>query len=164
MVFAIGWSGVSVASTQSMHIEMRIQHEQMMQTHSEMSNSDLSSSDASAKHDMSDMSAAQMSSHCQQMLEQSNNDTTSAAFADLKNMAQKASCISVSDAGQIQHQQCPDCSLMACQAMIVWLNVAAVELSPPVMVYQNQSSGHAYQARHLAGHWQEILRPPKNLT
>ena len=118
------------------------------------------------EHDISKMSVAQMKSHCQQMMEQNQNHTVSvkskdATSTDLNDMALKASCMFVSDSGKIQHQQCPDCSLMACQAMIVWLNVTPVEFSQPVVVYQNQSSQHDYQAQHLAGHWQEILRPPK---
>ncbi len=187
MVFAIGWSGVSVASTKNMHLEMQIQHQQMMQSHLEVSNGDLSTNDLSkhdlstndlsstdqsktdsvnTEHDMSKMSVAQMKSHCQQMMEQNQNHTMSvkskdATSVDFNDMALKTSCMFVSDSGKIQHQQCPDCSLMACQAMIVWLNVTPVEFSQPVVVYQNQSSQHDYQAQHLAGHWQEILRPPK---
>ena len=177
MVFAIGWSGVSVASTKNMHLEMQIQHQQMMQSNSEVPNDDLSTNDLSStdqskadsvtpEHDMSKMSVAQMKSHCQQMMEQNQNHTMSvkskdATSTDLNDMALKASCMFVSDSGKIQHQQCPDCSLMACQAMIVWLNVAPVEFSQPIVAYQKQSSQHDYQAQHLAGHWQEILRPPK---
>lgn len=182
MVFAIGWSGVSVASTKNLHLEMQIQHQEMMQSHLEVSSDDLSKHDLSTndlsrtdqskidsvtpEHDISKMSVAQMKSHCQQMMEQNKNHTVSvkskdATSTDLNDMALKASCMFVSDSGKIQHQQCPDCSLMACQAMIVWLNVTPVEFSQPVVVYQNQSSQHDYQAQHLAGHWQEILRPPK---
>lgn len=177
MVFAVGWSGVSVASTKNMHLEMQIQHQQMMQSNSEVPNDDLSTNDLSStdqskadsvtpEHDMSKISVAQMKSHCQQMMEQNQNHTMSvkskdATSTDLNDMALKASCMFVSDSGKIQHQQCPDCSLMACQAMIVWLNVAPVEFSQPIVAYQKQSSQHDYQAQHLAGHWQEILRPPK---
>ncbi|WP_213033024.1 hypothetical protein [Acinetobacter sp. ANC 4648] len=160
MIFIIGWSGVSVASTKSMHLVMQIQHEQMKQVHLENLNRDLSSGNSlSTEHEMSNMSAAQMSSHCQQMI-----IPNKIVSADLSSMALNATCISVSDAGQIQHQQCPDCSLMACQAMIVWLNATTVELTQPLLVYQNQFLRHDYQAQHLTGHWQEILRPPKNLA
>ncbi len=166
MAFAIGWSSVSVASVKTMHLDM--QHGQMqlkMQGNQPLSDGSFND------HEMAKMSAEQMRSHCQQMMQldseqkaphgSSQNDISQKVSSSAIDQSQYSSCMTTSDTGQMQHKNCPDCSLMACQAMIVWLNVQSLQWSNPSADRQNSPFISTYQAQHLSGHWQEILRPPK---
>lgn len=128
MVFAIVGSGVSFASNQFMHMQMKAvtQSESVHMQHG-TSNS---------------------KQHCQK----------------------QADSVHIVD----EHTQCPDmltkmadskycheCSQLLCQNYISWLDETSLNLNEP-QNYSSISSPHlAYQAQHLAGFWQEILRPPK---
>ena len=65
--------------------------------------------------------------------------------------------------GQMQDQQhCPDCnSLSHCQTINLALDQQIPTLSGSPFLELSSYKNTAYQARHLAGYWQEILRPPR---
>ncbi|WP_018677982.1 hypothetical protein [Acinetobacter tjernbergiae] len=65
--------------------------------------------------------------------------------------------------GQMQNQQhCPDCnSLSHCQTINLALDQQIPSLSGSPFLELSSYKNTAYQARHLAGYWQEILRPPR---
>ena len=65
--------------------------------------------------------------------------------------------------GQMQDQQhCPDCnSLSHCQTINLALDQQIPSLSGSPFLELSSYKNTAYQARHLAGYWQEILRPPR---
>ena len=66
--------------------------------------------------------------------------------------------------GQMQDKQhCPDChGLLHCQAVNLALDQQAPTLFSIPVLERSRDNHTVYQARHLAGYWQEILRPPKN--
>ena len=65
--------------------------------------------------------------------------------------------------GQTQDQQhCPDCNNIShCQTINFALDQQIPSLSVSPFFELNTYKNTEYQARHLAGHWQEILRPPR---
>lgn len=141
MVFAIGWSGVSIASVNSMQISM--QHQQMMNDH----------------HNMTNMSVPEMKAHCNDMQQQ---DHASSAINHDQQMQDLKDChTQLIQSKHAQHSECQDCALFSCQSSIVWFNSEVPKLLEPEHSQNNNFYQIAYQAQHLAGHWQEILRPPK---
>ena len=131
MVFTIGWSSVSVASIKSMNLPMQSANQQM-------------------------------SAHCQKM----NQPHSSAQMQHMKVRAENQqpalpTCISVSDMGHMQHHHCADCGSVLCQPLVFGLAVQPFALVMPPIEYKNNSRFSLYQAQHLAGYAQEILRPPK---
>ena len=72
----------------------------------------------------------------------------------------KSNC-HASDMLQNKQVQCQECAQYHCQTTLTLLEVeplAVVQLEAALV----QSSPHfRYQAQHLVGYWQEILRPPK---
>ena len=119
MVFAIGWSGVSVASTKTMHLILPAE----TTTHT---------IPMTANHEFLDSaheSQAFASSHC--------------------------------DSGIATHQDCLDCGYSACQSLITGLNMHPPELHSFNIQFAEKTALPIYSAQHLAGYWQEILRPPK---
>ena len=73
---------------------------------------------------------------------------------------QASSCHLV-DAAPATMQHCPDCSISFCQSLFVWLSPELIPLSLLRSVETSNNQLIAYQAQHLAGFWQEILRPPR---
>jgi len=75
-------------------------------------------------------------------------------------MIAKSNC-HASDMLQNKQVQCQECAQYHCQTTLTLLDVeplAFVQLEAALV----QSSPHfRYQAQHLVGYWQEILRPPK---
>ncbi|AXY55895.1 hypothetical protein CDG60_04425 [Acinetobacter chinensis] len=140
MVFAIGWSSVSVASVKTMQISMQMQHEQIQNQigvdHATM---------------MQNMSVQDMKQHCAD-LEAQNNDTAQ-SLTDCHNQLIQSQ--------HVQHADCQNCALFSCQSSIVWFNTDIPKLVVPQDNSEHYSPKIYYQAQHLAGHWQEILRPPK---
>ena len=143
MVFAIGWSSVSIASAKTMQIGMQISHLSMqMQPSSE-----------SVKQ-----SADTMAQHCLDQQQRSSSHHAPTETSPHKNI----DCLSsqISTASEQSHH-CQDCNLLLCQSLLVWLQ------QQPFDFQNNQLSTIAavtvsqYHAQHLIGHWQEILRPPK---
>ncbi len=64
---------------------------------------------------------------------------------------------------QLQNDaHCPDCnSLSHCQSVNVLFNQPLPSLLLPPLLEHSAHIHSDYQARHLAGYWQQILRPPK---
>lgn len=125
MVFAIGWSSVSVASATTMHLVM---------------------------------SSEQMSSHCLDMVKASTSHAMHESAHNSDQDLTQADCFPDTP----QHSQdCLDCSTMACQSQMSGLQISVPELT----VFDHHSLERTllptYHAKHLAGYWQEILRPPK---
>ena len=72
----------------------------------------------------------------------------------------KSNCHAL-DMLQNKQVQCQECAQYHCQTTLTLLEaepLAVVHLEAALV----QSSPHfRYQAKHLVGYWQEILRPPK---
>lgn len=59
-------------------------------------------------------------------------------------------------------QHCQDCNSPShCQAVNLALDQQAPSLSSSSFLEPDSYKNTDYQARHLAGYWQEILRPPR---
>ncbi|MCO8079358.1 hypothetical protein [Acinetobacter lwoffii] len=125
VVFAIGWSSVSVASATTMHLVI---------------------------------STEKMSSHCLEMTKPSASHSLHKTDHHQDQELIQPNC--VSDSTQ-QSSDCLDCGTTACQSLITSLPIAAPELSVPDRSYPEKIRLSAYHGKHLAGYWQEILRPPK---
>nr|WP_277606406.1 hypothetical protein [Acinetobacter sp. NIPH 2699] len=66
--------------------------------------------------------------------------------------------------GQMQdnQQHCQDCNSPShCQAVNLALDQHTPSVSSLPLLELHTHKNTDYQARHLAGYWQEILRPPK---
>ncbi|GGH40945.1 hypothetical protein GCM10007354_27830 [Acinetobacter courvalinii] len=65
--------------------------------------------------------------------------------------------------GQMQdHLHCQDCnSTSPCQSINFALDQNTPSLSASPLLELSTHIHTDYQARHLAGYWQEILRPPR---
>ena len=133
ITLVMGWSGIAQASAAPMH--------QMMQ---------LSMQAATGMQSMPDChqtkSSSPVSGHQMHMAQ---TDITA-----------KSNC-HASDMLQNKQVQCQECAQYHCQTTLTLLDVeplAVVQLEAALV----QSSPHfRYQAQHLVGYWQEILRPPK---
>lgn len=131
MVFAIGWSSVSVASTKSMHLDMmQVAHEQM-------------------------------SLHCQKMQADNATAPMHAVKMAQNEPMPLTHCLSAADTAQMAHEHCSDCSAMACQSSVFAVIVQPFALSVPAISYKNKRIFSHYQVQYLLGHRQKILRPPK---
>lgn len=148
MVFAIGWSGVSIASVKTMQMGMQMQHEQMQ--HQPIQKQKNSSHAAM----MQNMSLQEMKQHCADLaaLELQNNELAQNSNDCHQQLIQ---------AQQVKHADCQHCALFSCQSSIVWFNTDIPKLIVPEDHFEQNSLQVHYQAQHLAGYWQEILRPPK---
>ncbi|MEG0486504.1 MAG: hypothetical protein RR575_01065 [Acinetobacter sp.] len=136
---------MSIASVKTMHITMQMQHEQMM-----------NQADFVHQQTMQNMSAQDMKAHCADMQIQTENQ-----HSDLKKQNLMDCHKQLIQSKQIQHSECQDCALFSCQSSIVWFNTDIPQLNSPEHSQNLNSLQSFYQAQHLAGHWQEILRPPK---
>lgn len=143
MVFAIGWSSVSVASVKTMQISMQMQHEQIQNQigvdHATM---------------MQNMSVQDMKQHCTDLEAQNQQN-----YGSVQNLTDCHNQLIQSQ--HVQHADCQNCALFSCQSSIVWFNTDIPKLTVPQDNSEQNSPKIHYQAQHLAGHWQEILRPPK---
>ena len=133
ITLVMGWSGIAQASAAPMY--------QMMQ---------LSMQAATGMQSMPDChqtkSSSPVSGHQMPMAQ---TDITA-----------KSNCHAL-DMLQNKQVQCQECAQYHCQTTLTLLDVeplAVVQLEAALV----QSSPHfRYQAQHLVGYWQEILRPPK---
>jgi len=129
----MGWSGIAQASAAPMH--------QMMQLSIQAATGMQSMPDCHQTKSSSPVSGHQM--HMAQT-----------------DMTAKSNC-HASDMLQNKQVQCQECAQYHCQTTLTLLYVeplAVVQLEAALV----QSSPHfRYQAQHLVGYWQEILRPPK---
>lgn len=131
MTFVIGWSGMSNALSSTSHIA--------------------SVSTAAQVHDH--QAVAKMSDpHCAEMAQ---------LDAVQDSLDRQASSCHLIDAAPATMQHCPDCSISFCQSLFVWLSPELIPLSLLRSVETSNNQLIAYQAQHLAGFWQEILRPPR---
>jgi 3-dehydroquinate dehydratase len=143
MVFAIGWSSVSVASVKTMQISMQMQHEQI-QNQTGVDHATM----------MQHMSVQDMKQHCADLeVQNQQNDGSALSLTDCHNQLIQSQ--------HVQHADCQNCALFSCQSSIVWFNTDIPKLTVPQDNSEQNSPKIHYQAQHLAGHWQEILRPPK---
>ena len=133
ITLVMGWSGIAQASAAPMH--------QMMQLSMQAATDMQSMPDCHQTKSSSPVSGHQM--HMAQ------TDITA-----------KSNC-HASDMLQNKQVQCQECAQYHCQTTLTLLDVeplAVVQLEAALV----QSSPHfRYQAQHLVGYWQEILRPPK---
>ena len=133
ITLVMGWSGIAQASAAPMH--------QMMQLSMQAATGMQSMPDCHQTKSSSPVSGHQM--HIAQ------TDITA-----------KSNC-HASDMLQNKQVQCQECAQYHCQTTLTLLDVeplAVVQLEAALV----QSSPHfRYQAQHLVGYWQEILRPPK---
>ena len=133
ITLVMGWSGIAQASAAPMH--------QMMQLSMQAATGMQSMPDCHQTKSSSPVSGHQM--HMAQT-----------------DMTAKSNC-HASDMLQNKQVQCQECAQYHCQTTLTLLYVeplAVVQLEAALV----QSSPHfRYQAQHLVGYWQEILRPPK---
>ena len=133
ITLVMGWSGIAQASAAPMH--------QMMQLSMQAATGMQSMPDCHQTKSSSPVSGHQM--HMAQT-----------------DMTAKSNC-HASDMLQNKQVQCQECAQYHCQTTLTLLDVeplAVVQLEAALV----QSSPHfRYQAQHLVGYWQEILRPPK---
>lgn len=122
----------------------------MQMQHIQMQNQD----NVDHENMMHNMSVQDMKQHCADLAiqEQQNNDSVQ-SLTDCHNQLIQSQ--------QVQHADCQNCALFSCQSLIVWLNTDIPKLSVPQDNLEQNSLQIDYQAQHLVGHWQEILRPPK---
>ena len=72
------------------------------------------------------------------------------------------SLIKCHDGKMHSDQHCQDCNSPSnCQAVNLALDQQAPSLSSSPFLEPDSYQHTDYQARHLAGYWQEILRPPR---
>ena len=148
MVFAIGWSSVSIASVKTMHMSMQMQHEQMMNQLGTTQHQQM----------MQAMTVQDMKAHCADMQMQLDDQH---ANTDLQKQNLTDCHKQLIQSKQVQHSECQDCALFSCQSSIVWFNSDIPQLDSPEHSPHLNTLQSSYQVQHLAGHWQEILRPPK---
>ena len=142
ITLVMGWSGIAQASAAPVH--------QMMQLSMQTATSEQSSAHATGRQSMPDChqtkSSSPVSGHQMHMAQ--------------TDMIAKSNC-HASDMLQNKQVQCQGCAQYHCQTALTLLEVepfAVVQLEVALV----QSSPHfRYQAQHLVGYWQEILRPPK---
>lgn len=149
MVFAIGWGGVSIASVNAMQINMQMQHEQA--EHQSTSHQRQSSTLG--------MSVQDMKNHCIDVQQATAQDTQHNPAQHMQ--ALKDCHTQLIQTQHAQHADCQDCALFFCQSSIVWFNADLPKLIAPQDNLEKNGLQSHYQAQHLVGHWQEILRPPK---
>lgn len=126
---------------------MQMQHQEMQLN--QIQNKENISHDTLMQH----MSVQDMKQHCADLAEQVQNTDTVQSLTDCHNQQIQSQ--------QVQHSDCQNCALFSCQSSIVWFNTDIPKLSVPQDNLEQNSLQIHYQAQHLAGHWQEILRPPK---
>lgn len=126
MIFIIGWSGVSNAALQNMHIAMMMQH-----TPSE---SVAVISQHELIHDVLTQESAQ--NHCELATQQLENALN-------------------------HHVPCQDCIYFSCHVPIIGISSDIPMLEKPWHNSNSYFLPSDYQAQHLTGFWQKILRPPK---
>jgi len=129
----MGWSGIAQASAAPMH--------QMMQ---------LSMQAATGMQSMPDChqtkSSSPVSGHQMHMAQ--------------SDMTAKSNC-HASDMLQNKQVQCQECAQYHCQTTLTLLDVEPLALVQLEVALVQSPPHFRYQAQHLVGYWQEILRPPK---
>ncbi len=133
IILVMGWSGIAQASAAPMH--------QMMQ---------LSMQAATGMQSMPDChqtkSSSPVSGHQMHMAQ--------------SDMTAKSNC-HASDMLQNKQVQCQECAQYHCQTTLTLLDVEPLALVQLEVALVQSPPHFRYQAQHLVGYWQEILRPPK---
>lgn len=95
-----------------------------------------------------------MHCHEQHMMDQSHH--LSVSHADANNVEK------CHEGKALNEQHCQDCNSSShCQIVNLALDQQLPELTSLPFLELDHHKNIAYQAQHLAGYWQEILRPPK---
>lgn len=113
---------------------------------------------------MHTLMAATSSAHCMQMVDSSGHQQQGPQQHDTvtADLHSSMTCLTGHDMVQsVTHNQCTDCTTLSCQ----WSNLAVVNaeitFADVVDHVASKDLNTTYQAQHLAGHIQEILRPPR---
>ncbi|ENX34378.1 hypothetical protein F889_01656 [Acinetobacter colistiniresistens] len=101
----------------------------------------------------SSVSILSMACHDQQMMDQHHH---------MQSKTDSLSSAQCHDGKLHNDQHCQDCnSISHCQSVNLALDPQGPSLGATPFLELNTRTNTDYQARHLAGYWQEILRPPK---
>ena len=133
ITLVMGWSGIAQASAAPMH--------QMMQLSIQAATGMQSMPDCHQTKSSSPVSGHQM--HMAQT-----------------DMTAKSNC-HASDMLQNKQVQCQECAQYHCQTTLTLLYVEPLAVVQLEAALVQSSPQFRYQAQHLVGYWQEILRPPK---
>ncbi|APX64262.1 hypothetical protein AsACE_p100050 (plasmid) [Acinetobacter schindleri] len=139
MVFAIGWSSVSVASVKIMHINMQTE---MSQDHC------LDQAQQVTQHGINH--EVQTNTDCHNHLVINHEVQTNTDCHNHLAINQN-----------IDHKKCQECSSLSCQTQISCLHSLQSSLDPLDTFYSIDQPNFYYLNQYLNGYWQEISRPPK---
>jgi len=139
MVFAIGWSSVSVASVKIMHINMQTE---MSQDHC------LDQAQQVTQHGINH--EVQTNTDCHNHLVINHEVQTNTDCHNHLAINQN-----------IDHKKCQECSSLSCQTQISCLHSLQSSLDPLDTFYSIDQPNFYYPNQYLNGYWQEISRPPK---
>ena len=144
MVFAIGWSSVSIATAKTIQNGMQMSHSSMQ----------LQPSQDGIKHSSSDARGQ----HCLDQQRVSTSHHLSTETSSHKNIDCWSSQMDIQSE---QSHHCQECNLLLCQSLLVWLQPQPFDFQNSQFLTIATVTTSQYHAQHLIGHWQEILRPPK---
>lgn len=173
MTFVIGWSGVSYAFANSSHLQMQFDQ---MGIISSVENQNKTEDPYAMHHGNECNDLAQSSGHATYHEMQASMDDPAAAMKmahhqdtsqhmmDMSHCQQNTTQNATATDGQLNHQlhvKCQDCAQIHCQSLSSDVHHHVLNLTQPLMI-ANRNIGHSvYNAQHLSGYWQEILRPPR---
>ncbi|MDO5542923.1 MAG: hypothetical protein Q4F77_06395 [Acinetobacter sp.] len=158
MAFVMGWSGIVSAA-------VKPAPDWMMSNHAVGSEIRYSATAAHGVTSLPDchMTALQTHPETKQHISEHGANAnqhlsqhTSATDTDLN----AADCYGSADFSTAK-TNCQDCAQLHCQSLNSVLNVQVPELIQPIALTSVNIVLPVYQAQHLLGHWQQILRPPK---
>lgn len=141
MAFVMGWSSLVYASSMPMQAQMLQQQLSALEPATEVISTEHPQHKKQMHIAQSDCHAASMQHH--------------KAAADL----QSSPCDR--DLNSTSIKQCADCAQLHCQSLTVWLDTAVAEDLQQLQSDRASNLHSRYNAQHLIGYWQEILRPPK---
>ena len=158
MAFVMGWSGIVSAA-------VKPAHNWMMSNHAAGSELLHSATAVPIVTSLADCHTPALQTHPETKQHLSGHDSnanqhlsqhTSATDTDLN----AAGCYGSAEFSTA-NMNCQDGVQLHCQSLNSVLNVQVPELIQPVALSSVNILLPAYQAQHLLGHWQQILRPPK---
>lgn len=137
----MGWSGIAQASAAPMH--------QMMLLSMQASSSEATASHAAMQNMRLDCHQATPSHSAEQQTHTLHGD-----------MEAQNNCHAL-DTMQSTQVQCQECAQYHCQTTLTLLDIESLALLQTESTVAQSPPYFDYQAQHLVGFWQEILRPPK---
>lgn len=152
LVFAISISGVSNAFSPMMSMSNAIQTSDIQKNATQAAATPLTDTDMIAQMDTS---AEMSASHCQ-LGDATQTPTAVQASEHALPQANTDAHCQITNA-----MDCQSCPLSLCQISVAWLQIEHFATVLPLNHSQKSKFTSHYQAQHLAGFWQEILRPPK---